>query len=323
MENFFNMENLHEEYDLIILGGGPAGLSAGVYAARDNLKTLILEKNFPGGQVAITECIENYPGFEDGISGGDLTMKMYAHAEKSGVHIRNGVCEKLEKDGDFVVVHTSNEALGNMKTKAVIIGTGANPKHMGITGENKFLGRGISFCATCDANFYREKEVAVIGGGDSAVEEAHYLTKFCSKVTIIHRRDKLRAAKILQDRAFNNPKIEFVWNADLQEVTGEMKVETLKYRDKVTGEEKALNLDGIFVFVGWNAATDSFKGTIEMDETGFIQTNDSMETNLAGVFAAGDVRVKELRQVVTAVSDGAIAAKAAEKYIENTFGEEG
>lgn len=323
MENFFKMDDLHEEYDVIIIGGGPAGLSAALYAARDNLKTLVLEKNFPGGQVAITESIENYPGFEKPISGIDLTEQMYNQAESYGVQIRNGVCSTFDVEGDYKYIRSENEIINKLKTKTIIITTGVTPKNIGVTGENEFIGRGISFCATCDANFYKEKEIAVVGGGDSAIEEAIYLTKFASKVTILHRRDKLRASKVIQERAFNNPKIEFIWNANIQEVTGNIKVESLIYKDKVTDETKELKIDGIFVFVGLNPATDSFKNIIDMDDSGFLITNDQMETNLSGVFAAGDVRLKELRQVVTAVSDGAIAAKVAEKYIENNFAEEG
>ncbi len=321
MESFFDFSDLYDEYDVIILGAGPAGLTAGIYAARDNLKTLILEKNFPGGQVAITEVIENYPGFEEGISGGDLTEKMFKHAKSFGVQIKNGICSELKLEGKYKCISTQSGAIKDLKSKAIIIATGANPRHMGVKNENKFLGRGISFCATCDANFYRGKEVAVVGGGDSAVEEANYLTKFCNKVTIVHRRDKLRATKILQERAFKNPKIEFVWNADIQEVKGDKTVEGLIYKDKVTGEIKELNVNGIFVFVGWLAATDQFKGLLDMDESGFIKTNLKMETKIPGVYVAGDVRVKDLRQVVTAVSDGAIAAKQVSKYIENTFEE--
>ncbi|ADR19216.1 thioredoxin-disulfide reductase [Calditerrivibrio nitroreducens] len=319
MENFFNYDDLYDIYDIVIIGGGPAGLTAGIYAARDNLKTLILEKNYPGGQVAITEIIENYPGFPDGISGGDLTEQMYKHAIHFGVQVKNGECCGVEFEGDYKLIQLKHSEL-KIKTKSLIIAAGAKPKNLNIPGEPKFLGRGISFCATCDGAFYRGKTVAVIGGGDSAVEEAHYLTRFAEKVYIVHRRDKFRAAKILQDRVFNNPKIEIIWNAQLIRVNGDNKVESLTIQDKLTGKEFDLLIDGIFVFIGWLADTEHFKGLLEMDESGFIVANESTKTNIPGIFAAGDVRTKELRQVVTAVSDGAMAAKAAERYIEETFG---
>lgn len=318
MENFFNFDDLQDLYDVVIIGAGPAGLTAGIYAARDNLKTLILEKNYPGGQVAITEIIENYPGFPDGISGGDLTDQMYKHALHFGVQVKNGECCGVEFDGDIKVLTLKHSDL-KIKTKALIIAAGARPKHLEIPGEANFLGRGISFCATCDGAFYRGKTVAVIGGGDSAVEEAHYLTRFAEKVYIVHRRDKFRAAKILQDRVFSNPKIEIIWNAQLIKVNGEMKVESLTIQDKVTGNQFDLKIDGIFVFIGWIADTEHFKGLLNMDESGFIVADESTKTNIPGIFVAGDVRTKELRQVVTAVSDGAMAAKAAEKYIEEYF----
>ncbi|MCX8083402.1 MAG: thioredoxin-disulfide reductase [Calditerrivibrio sp.] len=321
MEHFFNFDDLHDLYDVVIVGGGPAGLTAGIYAARDNLKALILEKNYPGGQVAITEIIENYPGFPDGISGGDLTEQMYKHALHFGVQVKNGECCKIDIDGNIKIVSLKHNDI-KIKTKSVIIAAGAKPKNMNIPGESNFLGRGISFCATCDGAFYRGKTVAVIGGGDSAVEEANYLTRFAEKVYIVHRRDKFRAAKILQDRVFKNPKIDIIWNAELIRVNGETKVESLTIRDKLTEKEFDLRIDGIFVFIGWIADTEHFKGLLEMDENGFIKADESTKTNIPGIFVAGDVRTKELRQVVTAVSDGAMAAKSAERYIEEVFGEE-
>jgi thioredoxin reductase (NADPH) len=315
MEKFFNTDDIKDLYDIVIIGAGPAGLAAGIYAARDNSNTLIVEKNFPGGQVAITETIENYPGFKE-IVGADLTEKMYNQAEKYGVQIRSGIATNF----DFSSKLKSLELNGKkIQAKSIILATGVKPKHPGLKNEAKFIGRGISFCATCDANFYIDKEVAVIGGGDSALEEALYLTKFVKKVTIIHRRDKLRATKIFQERAFKNPKIDFIWNADIQEVTGHLKVESIIYKDKLTGETKELKIDGIFVFIGLDPATEDFKGLVNMDEAGFVKTSETMETNLKGIFAAGDLRVKPLRQVVTAVSDGAVAAKFADKYIEEEF----
>jgi thioredoxin reductase (NADPH) len=318
MEQFFNYDDLKEVYDIAIIGGGPAGLTAGIYASRDNLDAIVIEKNFPGGQMAITEVIENYPGFPDGIMGGELSEKMFQHARKFGVQIKNGICSKIEDDGKYKTVFLSHNDI-KIRAKAVIIATGAKPLPLNVPGENRFMGRGISFCATCDGAFYKDKVVAVVGGGDSAVEEGHYLTRFAKKVYIVHRRDKLRAAKILQDRAFNNPKIEFVWNSVVKCVNGEDKITSITLYDKVQDKEFELNVDGVFVFIGWTADTDFVKGVVEMDETGFIKTDAHMATSKKGIFAAGDNRIKELRQVVTAVSDGAIAAKACEKYIEDNF----
>ncbi|UOD34816.1 thioredoxin-disulfide reductase [Deferribacteraceae bacterium V6Fe1] len=316
MEQFFNYDDLKEVYDIVIVGGGPAGLTAGIYAARDNLDTLIIEKNFPGGQVGITEMVENYPGFPDGILGGDLSEKFFQHARKFGVQVKNGICSKIETDGKYKIVSFNDMKI---KAKAVIMASGAKPLHLDVPGENKFLGRGISFCATCDGAFYKDKVVAVIGGGDSAVEEGHYLTKFAKKVYVVHRRDKLRAAKILQDRAFANPKMEFVYNCVVKEVKGEQKIEAITLYNKAEDKEFDLVVDGVFVFIGWTADTELLKGIVEMDDSGFIKTDEHMATNVPGIFSAGDNRLKELRQIVTAVADGAIAAKSAEKYIEDNF----
>ncbi|MBC7196791.1 MAG: thioredoxin-disulfide reductase [Deferribacterales bacterium] len=316
MEQFFNYDDLKEVYDIVIIGGGPAGLTAGIYAARDNLDTLVIEKNFPGGQVGITEMVENYPGFPDGILGGDLSEKMFQHARKFGVQVKNGICSKIESDGKYKIVSFNDMQI---KAKAVIMASGAKPLHLNVPGENKFLGRGISFCATCDGAFYKDKVVAVIGGGDSAVEEGHYLTKFAKKVYVVHRRDKLRAAKILQERAFANPKMEFVYNCVVKEVKGEQKIEAITLYNKVEDKEFDLTVDGVFVFIGWTADTEILKGIVEMDDSGFIKTDEHMATNIPGIFSAGDNRLKELRQIVTAVADGAIAAKSAEKYIEDNF----
>jgi len=318
MEQFFNYDDLKDLYDIAIIGGGPAGLTAGIYAARDNLDTIILEKNFPGGQVGITEIIENYPGFPDGIMGGDLAEKMFLHARKFGVQVKNGIGGKIEIDGKYKIIHLEH-SVHKIKAKSIIFATGAKPLHLEVPGENKFLGRGISFCATCDGAFYKDKVVAVIGGGDSAVEEGNYLTKFAKKVYIVHRRDKLRAAKILQDRAFKNPKIEFIYNCVVKEVKGEDKINAITLHNRVEEKDFDLPVDGVFVFIGWTADTELLKGMVDMDDSGFIKTDEHMATKIPGIFAAGDNRLKELRQVVTAVADGAIAAKSAEKYIEENF----
>jgi thioredoxin reductase (NADPH) len=318
MEDFFGTDDLLEEYDTVILGAGPSGLTAGIYASRDNMKTLILEKNFPGGQVALTEMVENYPGFPEGIMGGDLSMRMYEHAKAFGVQVKNALPQKFTFDGNYKYIHTDKENIV-IKTKTIIMAAGAKPKHMEVEGESRFLGRGISFCATCDGAFFKGKDVAVIGGGDSAVEEGVYLTKFANKVYIVHRRDKLRAVKMLQDRAFKNDKIEFVYNCVVEKVNGENKVESLTLYDRVKKEHRDLKVDGVFVYIGWTADTEIFRGLLEMDSTGFIKSDELMRTNIPGVFVAGDVRQKELRQIVTSVSDGAVAAKSAEKFIVENF----
>lgn len=318
MEDFFNLDDLYEEYDTVIIGGGPAGLTAAVYAARDNLKTLVLEKNFPGGQVALTEKVDNYPGFPEGIMGGDLSMKMYEHAKSFGVQVKNALPQKFAFEGNYKYVYTDKEGVV-IKTKTIIAAPGATPKHLNVEGENKFYGRGISFCATCDGAFFKDKKVAVIGGGDSAVEEGEYLTKFASKVYIVHRRDKLRAVKILQERAFKNEKMEFVYNCVVDKINGDNKIESITLYDRVKEEKKNLEVDGVFVFIGWTADTSIFNGILDMDESGFILGDEEMKTNTDGVFVAGDVRKKELRQIVTAVSDGAVAAKSADRYIAANF----
>lgn len=319
MENFFNMNDIQDEYDVVIIGGGPSGCTAGMYAARDNLKTIIFEKNFPGGQVAITDAVENYPGFIEPISGADLSEKFYQHALRYGVQLRSGIVTGVEFSGDYKYI-TLKDFPKKIKTKTIIISTGSKPKNLGAEGENKFLGRGISFCATCDGGFYRDKVVAVVGGGDSAVEEGAYLTKFASKVYIIHRRDQFRAAKIAQERCFNNPKIEVIWDTAVRSVNGDMKISSITLENLKNNEKYNLEVDGVFVFIGWEAASEAFRGLVNIDSAGFILADETTRTNIPGIFAAGDVRKKELWQIVTAVSDGAVAAKMAERYISETFG---
>ncbi|MGE4497746.1 MAG: thioredoxin-disulfide reductase [Deferribacterales bacterium] len=318
MQDFFNFQDIKEEYDVVILGAGPAGLTAAMYAARDNLSTLVLEKQFPGGQVATTEFVENYPGFPEGLMGADLSEKMYAHAEKFGVLIRAAECQHIEVKGDYKYLTIKNLSF-QIKAKALILCLGAHWKRLEVPGENRFFGRGVSFCATCDGSFYKDKEIAVIGGGDSAVEEGLYLTKFASKVTIIHRRDKLRAAKIYQDRALKHEKINFIWDTVVTAVNGDQKVGSVSLKNLKTGEESELEVAGIFVFIGQTADTGLVKDLVKLDESGFIVADETTETNIPGIFAAGDVRWKPLRQITTAVADGSVAAKAAGKYIGEVF----
>lgn len=307
-------------YDVIILGGGPAGLAAGLYAGRSRLSTLIIEKGQDGGQIAITDEIENYPGqMVEGESGPSLIARMTGQAKKFGAERCTDAIKSVELEGEVKkLVGTKGEYLA----KCVIIATGAFPKPIGCENEGKFTGKGISFCATCDAAFFEDFEVYVVGGGDSAVEEAMYLTKFARKVTIIHRRDELRAAKSIQEKAFANPKIAFMWDSVVVRVDGDDLLNSMTVKNVKTGELTTVEADeedglfGLFGFIGYNPNSKLFEGMLEM-ENGYIKTDDNMHTNIPGVFAAGDIRVKSLRQVVTAAADGAIAAMQAEHYVSN------
>lgn len=303
--------------DVAIVGGGPAGLAAGIYAARAALKAVLFEQAMPGGLAASTEMIENYPGFSAGIGGPELAQNMEAQARRFGLElVYAGVEEIVKKEGYF---HLKTDD-GEFKTGAVIMATGAKPRFLEIKGEKEFHGRGVSYCATCDGAFFRDKRVAVIGGGDSAVEEALFLTKFAGRVSIVHRRGDLRATKYLQQKAMNNSRIEFVWHSVPVEVKGAGSVEGVSLKDVRTGEVSHLAVDGVFIYVGHNPITGLVKGLADLDQNGYIITDDEMRTATAGLFAAGDVRKKSLRQVVTAVADGAIAAVAAEKYLEGIKG---
>lgn len=303
-----------EKYDVIIIGGGPAGLTAGLYSARSRLKSIIFERISPGGQVLNTEWIDNYPGFADGIAGWELVENMAKQAKKFGLQIVSKEVESIDISGEWQKINTSDEE--SVLAKTVIITTGAIPKRLNIPGEEKFTGKGVSFCATCDGAFFRGLDVAVIGGGDAAVEEAIFLTRFSPKVSIIHRRDQLRATKILQEKAMANEKINFIWDTVPISVNGNNEVESLKLKNVKTGKEFDFPVKGVFLFVGLDPATGFMPQGIKKDKKGFIITNDNMETNIPGFFAAGDCRSKILRQVSTAVGDGATAAFAAEKYIE-------
>lgn len=313
MKDFFSTDNLKDIYDVIILGGGPAGCTAAMYAARDALSVLLLEKNYPGGNVAITHMVENYPGIDEAISGSELAEKFLNQAVNFGAEIRFGICKNIELEDSIKIVNLEDGR--SLKAKTVIIATGSHPKRMNVDGESQFIGKGVSFCATCDGGFFRDKEVIVLGGGNSALEEGMYLTKFASKVTVIHRRDAFRASKIVQDRAFANEKMHFIYDSVVTEMLGENKLSGVKIKNVKTNEESIVNADGVFIFVGWNANSEPFKGLIELTDDGFIKAGEDTETNIKGIYAAGDVRKKDLLQIVTAASDGAIAAKMAEKYI--------
>ncbi|MDD7770202.1 thioredoxin-disulfide reductase [Suipraeoptans intestinalis] len=310
-------------YDVVILGAGPAGLAAGLYAGRSRLSTLIIEKGQDGGQIAITDEIENYPGqIVEGESGPSLIARMTKQAERFGVERVSDTIKEVQLEGDVKVLKSEK---GEYQGKNVIIATGAYARPIGCKGEADFIGKGVSYCATCDANFFEDFEVYVVGGGDSAVEEAMYLSKFARKVTIIHRRDELRAAKSIQEKAFANPKIEFFWDSVVEEIYGEDILQGMIVKNVKTGETRKVEADpedgmfGLFGFIGTIPNSKLFEGIIDMDERGYIKGDEDMHTNVPGVYVAGDVRIKSLRQVVTAAADGAIAATQVERSLSNYF----
>jgi thioredoxin reductase (NADPH) len=299
-------------YDVIIIGGGPAGLTAGIYVKRAMLNALLVEKMGVGGQIIVTDLVENFPGFLE-ISGGDLAKKFEEHALKFGLPMKGMVeVSGIEDRGATKIVKTYE---GDFETKTVIIATGTTPKKLGAKGELNLIGRGVSYCATCDGFFFRDKVVVVVGGGDSAITEAIYLTKMAKNVIIVHRRDQLRAEKINQEHAFANPKISFVWDSVVEEIAGEKVVGKVIIRNVKTNVLSEIKTDGVFIYVGLIPNT-AFAANVKKDERGFIVVNDKMETSEKGIFVAGDCRVTPLRQIATAVGDGAIAAVSAERYIE-------
>lgn len=295
---------------MAIIGAGPAGLTAAIYAARARLEVEVFEKGFIGGQVATATHVENYPGFPEGVEGIELIERMKKQAEKFGARVRFAEVKGI--DWDNRVLMTSQ---GNVSVEALIIASGASPRELGVKGEREFKGKGVSYCAVCDGAFYTDEKVAVVGGGNTAVEEALYLTKFASKVYLIHRRDALRAEKILQERLFSNPKVEILWNSIVREIVGEDFVKGMLIENVLTGDMKNIEVAGVFVYIGLKPNTGFLNGLVELDHDGFIITNDEMETSIEGIFAAGDVRSKGLRQIATAVGDGAIAAVSVERYL--------
>ncbi len=304
-----------EVFDVVIVGAGPAGLTAAIYASRGRLKTAVLERNMAGGQIALTDLVENYPGFPEGISGFDLSQKMKEQAEKFGAEMREieGVSElRADPQGGYVVVTDREE----LRARAVILAPGVEPRRSGIPGEAEFIGRGVSWCATCDGALYRGRTVAVIGGGDSAVEEGMFLTKFAEKVYLVHRRDELRAAPIAQERAFANPRFEFVWDSIPKRIDGSEMVEDLEVENVKTGERRKLPVNGVFMYIGQIPNTAWLKGTVDIDEYGYIVTDGLLRTELPGVFACGDARANPLKQIVMAVGEGALAAVQAERYLD-------
>jgi thioredoxin reductase (NADPH) len=301
--------------NVVIVGSGPAGFTAGLYAARANLSPLLITGNEYGGQVSLTYEVENYPGFPESLSGPELVDKMKAQAEKFGTRVEYDYVTEVVTDRHPFLVRTAGGR--EIPTRSVILATGARPRYLEIPGEKENTGKGVSYCATCDGFFFRGKDVLVVGGGDSAAEEAIFLTKFASRVRIVHRRDKLRSSKILQDRVFSNPKIEVIWNTVLTEIVGEDGVVTsVKTRDTVSGEEGTLKTDGVFVFVGHLPNNQILQGTFELDEDGHLIVDKKMRTNVPGVFAAGEIMDKVYKQVATSVGQGCSAAMQATKFIE-------
>jgi thioredoxin reductase (NADPH) len=299
-------------YDVIIIGGGPAGLSAAIYASRAGLKTLIIEKTGCGGQMTTTDLLENYPGFNRGVKGFDLAVKLEKQARDFGAEIIYDEVAAIEQEPSKKVITASY----SYETKTVIIAAGTRAKKMNIPGESEFTGRGVSFCAVCDAPFYRDKNVLIVGGGDSAVEEAVYISKFSKNVTVVHRRNELKAAKILQERMKSRPNISVIYDSVPKEIFGGDSVEKVTIKNVKTNENKDLIVDGVFVFTGLIPNTLFLSGIV-LDKTGYVITDEDMNTSFAGIFACGDIRKKQLRQVVTAVSDGAQAAVSAQRCIEN------
>jgi thioredoxin reductase (NADPH) len=302
-----------KSYEVIIIGGGPAGLTGGLYTSRARLHTLLIQNALFGGQMTTTELIENYPGFPQGITGDELSRLMEEQAKRFGIETVNQEVLEVRLEGDLKHVRTHESSY---LCEALIICTGAEYRKLGVPGENEFTGKGVSYCATCDGAFFQDSQIFVVGGGDSALTEALFLTKFVKELTIVHRRDALRATKIYQERALANPKIKFLWNSVVQEIKGDQVVRSVLVKNVKTGEVKEFGTEGVFLFVGLIPRTQFLKGLINMDEEGYILTDDKCETSIKGIFAAGDCRKKLLRQIATAVGEGATAAFAAEKYLE-------
>jgi thioredoxin reductase (NADPH) len=300
------------DYDVIIVGGGPAGLTAGIYAARARLRTLLVERGVIGGQIANAELVENFPGFPDGISGFELGQLMEKQAIKYGLEILAAGIVGIELDRHDKVVTTTE---GVFQARALIIAGGSEHRKLGVPGEEEFLGKGVSYCATCDGAFFSDQAVAMVGGGDAAITEAHFLTRFASRVTVIHRRDQLRAGALLRERAAANPKIDFLWNSVVEAIIGDSEVNALQLRNVKTGVRSTLDVSGIFVSIGQHPNTEYLRGLLSLDENGQVITNDRMETQIPGIFAAGDIRHNSARQAITAAGDGATAAISAERYL--------
>lgn len=304
-----------QHYDIVIIGAGPAGLAAGLYGARARRRTILFERNVTGGQISLTSIIENYPGIDE-VDGFELGQTMQRQAEKYGMETAFTEVTGIEQRDRLHVLHTKD---GDYTAKTIIITSGADYDRLGVPGEDAFIGKGVSYCATCDAAFFKDQVCAVVGGGDAAMDEGLFVTRYASQVHVIHRRDELRASRILQERAFANPKMDFIWNTVVTAVEGKDAVERLKLKNVVTGEESTLEAAAVFIFIGHHPNSQYLRGLLKMDNAGHIYVNDWMETSVPGIFAAGDVRVNSARQVVSAAGDGATAAIRADHYISDTF----
>lgn len=303
-----------EQYDVLIIGGGPAGLTAGLYTSRAGLKSLLIEQGAMGGQMTSTSLVENYPGFPDGISGSELGSLMHRQAARYGLNVMTGEVTGINIGQSLGVTSTE----GNFATSAIVIATGSEHRKLKVAGEERLSGRGISYCATCDGFFFRNREVAVVGGGDTAVTDALELGQHARKVTLIHRRDQLRAGKVLQQRALSHPKLEFIWNTEVQEALGDKTLNGVKLLNVKTGQQSVLNVDGVFIAVGVTPNSRSFLNILALDDSGYIVTDQAMATSVPGIYAAGDVRTGSPRQIAAAVGDGVNAAMSAFKYIQES-----
>jgi thioredoxin reductase (NADPH) len=299
-------------YDLIIVGGGPAGLTAGLYASRGMLKTLLLERGATGGQAAGTDAIENYPGFPDGVNGPELMEMFHKQAERFGMEMKLEGATGISAEGKLRLVQVGEK---EYRARALIIAAGSDPNKLHVSGESELVGKGVSYCATCDAPFFRDAEVMVVGGGNSALDEGLFLTRFASKVIVVHRRDQLRADKIYQEKAFANPKMDFIWDTVIEEIVGEDMVRAAKLKNVKTGDVEEQPIEGVFIFIGTTPNTAFLEGTLKLDERGYIVTNERLETSMRGVWAAGDVQDSVYRQVVTSAGQGCAAALEVEKYL--------
>lgn len=301
--------------DMVIIGGGPAGLTAGIYASRAKMDVVLLEKGTYGGQVISTSHIENYPGFPDGIGGFELADLVYKQAENFGLLIEYRSADKISRQDDLLIIETSD---GQLITKTAVIATGSTPNKLGVAGEERLTGRGVSYCATCDGALYRDQAVAVVGGGDAALEEALFLTRFAKHVHVIHWMDHLQATPLIQERAMTNDKITIYWNTSLTEIRGDDGVRELALEDVNTKENRSLQVDGVFIYIGITPQVEFVKGLVDMDEAGYIVTDKKMETSIQGLYAVGDVRSESIRQVSGAVGDGATAAVNAYHFLQGT-----
>lgn len=301
-------------YDVVIIGGGGAGLTAAIYTSRANLKTILFEKLTPGGQIALTDVVENYPGFPDGVTGTEISIRMEEQAKKYGTEVQYEEIQSLgQTSGEFFVKTSKTE----YRAKSIILASGASFKMLGVPGEKELTGRGVSYCATCDGAFFKNKEIVVVGGGDSALQEGIFLTRFVNQLNVVHRRDKLRASPILQDRARENAKIRFVWDTVVTKIEGNKKVESVVLKNVKSNEEKSFKTDGIFVFIGHDPATQFLKGFVDLDERGYVKTNGCLQTSVPGVFAAGEIRSGAVKQLVSAAGEGCEAALSAQAYLES------